>query len=265
MFELQNQQATITSVNLRKELHGDERVGAVDIGFTMTAPNTLLAQLDPQLVGTFYQGAASGQGELDGRLPDLRFPHLAMPIKWDYVGVGYEVALGYGMNDDRELRFIGCQIDKFKLDLKAGGSVDISLRVIAHPAEEDVGELYELLGGEVALSLMAPEAGKEGDEPEQAAMFGEQPEEEETEGPYDDDRGEQEQLAPVDLEADDTTYAEAVMLVQAQKAPRADYIRRKLKITASLAEEYLQRMEDEGIVTAADHSGQRTVIEMEPA
>jgi DNA segregation ATPase FtsK/SpoIIIE-like protein len=160
------------------------------------------------------------------------------------------------MNEDKELNFASCQIDKYKFDMKEGGSVEIAFRVIAHPTAEDVGELYELLGDTVNLTLTPPDQDDEEEAPEQAGMFEQQadPEEEPGEGDH-----EAEEIG--EAHAAEKLYEQAVDIVRATKAARSDYIRRKMKISVAQANEFIDRMEAQGIVTAADHSGQRAVIE----
>lgn len=49
-FELADSTAvTITNANPRRELHGEEKVRAIDISFTLTGENTLLDLLEPGL------------------------------------------------------------------------------------------------------------------------------------------------------------------------------------------------------------------------
>lgn len=252
MFQCTKQNSTITSVNLRNELHGDEQVGAVDIGITMAVPNTMLEMFDPNLVSTFYRGAVSGQAELDGRLPDLKFADLAMPVKWGYVGSGYEIALDYGMNDDRQLMFIKCQVDKFKFDMKEGGQVDIALRIIAHPKAEDVGELYELLGDEVNLTLVPPRPVNE-TEPQQEELLDSEPA---PEPKPKGKKGKAEAAAP----SVDALYAKAVAVVRATGNADANALKLELKTDYNHAATMLSRMLDEGVIEQ-DDAGQYVVVD----
>jgi hypothetical protein len=257
MFQCQKQLSTITSVNLRNELHGDEHVGAVDIGITMSVPNSMLEMFNPDLVSTFYRGPVSGQIEIDGRLPDLKFADLAMPMKWSYVGAGYEVALDYGMNEDKQLTFIKCQVDKFKFDMKPGGQVDLSLRIIAHPKAEDVGELYELLGDEVDLTLIPPQPGTETDPQQTDLLDGDEATEAAAEPKAKGKKGKAD--APVDA-----LYKKAVAVVRATQNPDANAIALELKTDFNHAATLLARMLDEGVIEQ-DDAGQYVVAEMHEA
>jgi hypothetical protein len=55
MLTLEKQKAKLTSLNLRAEVHGDERVPAADIRFSFDAPNELLSEFDPALKSSFYR------------------------------------------------------------------------------------------------------------------------------------------------------------------------------------------------------------------
>jgi len=252
MFETNHQTAEIISVNLRNELHGEEKVGAVDIGIRITAPNTMLELFDLKLLRTFYTDAASGQGELIDHLPDLRLPMLAMPVKWEYVGMGYDAHYDYGMNGDRHLRFIDCQVDKFKFDMKAGGSVEFSFRIIAHPKPEQVGELYELNGSEIELTLMAPSDVDRDDQDElQSDLL--------------DDAGgggaPQTDSAGGASELNAELYQAAVDFVQRAGKASISGIQKEFKVGYNLAARLMDRMEKEGVVSELLPGGKRKVLE----
>lgn len=79
-FELAESTAvTITNANPRRELHGDEKVRAIDISFTLKGENILLDLLEPGLREHHYFNKAvkDGQVALPGvliPLPNLRHP-----------------------------------------------------------------------------------------------------------------------------------------------------------------------------------------------
>ena len=59
---------------------------------------------------------------------------------------------------------------------------------------------------------------------------------------------------------DDDLYAQAVAIVRADKKASTSYIQRKLRLGYNRAAVLIERMEDEGIVTAPDRVGRREVI-----
>lgn len=53
-FEIEDFAAVkLNSANFRSQLHGEEHVPAVDLGFTMDAPNTILSYFDGFLLKVF--------------------------------------------------------------------------------------------------------------------------------------------------------------------------------------------------------------------
>lgn len=258
MFEPSKIEVRCVSASTNSENQGqseDTRLG-MSMYFEFQAANEMLDKFDPRLRTALYEPAISGQTDLTGHLPKLKFS-FEKPLCWPYVGLGYNAVIHpeFDVNDEFEIE--DCKIDKFQFSLKEDGVVGIKFRVYFHPDLDAVGPLCALEKHTVTLSLTPPDVVPVDDEPDaspQDELFGEALDVELVHEVPDDD-------APIDPEADDPTYREAVQLVLAQKAPRADHLRRRLKITLSLAEEYLDRMEQEGIVSAADHSGQRVVVE----
>ena len=55
-------------------------------------------------------------------------------------------------------------------------------------------------------------------------------------------------------------YAQAVAIVQADKKASTSYIQRKLRIGYNRAASLIDKMEAEGIISAADHVGRREVL-----
>ena len=55
-------------------------------------------------------------------------------------------------------------------------------------------------------------------------------------------------------------YAQAVAIVQQDKKASTSYIQRKLRIGYNRAASLIDRMEQEGLISAADHVGRREVL-----
>lgn len=55
-------------------------------------------------------------------------------------------------------------------------------------------------------------------------------------------------------------YQRAVKIVREDKRPSTSYLQRTMQIGFSLASALIERMENEGIVTLANHLGKREVI-----
>ena len=60
--------------------------------------------------------------------------------------------------------------------------------------------------------------------------------------------------------SDDDLYRQAVQIVQTDKKASTSYVQRKLRIGYNRAASIIDRMEQEGIVSAADHVGRREVL-----
>lgn len=172
-FEFQTKTpAKLAAVNVRSELHGKEHVPAVDLKIIVNAGNSILDQLDPNLLGALYYCAAPAEQDqetLDGvdpitHLPNLRFPKLGDSLNWQFTGAGYEFTLDFGLGGDSNLTIGGCNVNNIKLSAKEGGTVELSFRVQASDVDEHVlGKLAMLVQQEVEIYLVAPTPAKVAD------------------------------------------------------------------------------------------------------
>nr|WP_251010393.1 hypothetical protein [Variovorax paradoxus] len=167
-FQLENlTQVLITNANPRRELHGDERVRAIDIAFSLTGENTLLDLIEPGLREHHYFNKAmtSGQEPLPGviiPLPNLRYPKL--PLAYAYGKGekfrGYRFIWDWGTEGDHA-DFTDVVLANLHYELSEGGSVTV-MGTIQYNGEElqdnDVyGELSGLASeGEIYMKLLAP-------------------------------------------------------------------------------------------------------------
>jgi hypothetical protein len=165
MFELTDPtRATITSVTLRREMHGDDRVPAVSLGIKIVGPNTILDKLDAGLLALFYTAPAeaAAQAEIEGTqltsLPLLRSPMLdVVNVKGELEG--WSLHIDYGIDDSSAIRIGAAKVDKFRVELKEGGSVELKFRVGTSDVDEtSLGKLSMLIDSEVSITLTAPEA-----------------------------------------------------------------------------------------------------------
>lgn len=156
----------LSSVNVRSEKHGAELVPAVDLKLTVDAANDILDKFDINLKPMLYfkaEQAADDQETLDGidpvtNLPNLRFPKLEGPLKWDTMGAGYTLAIDYGLGGDSNLVMYGCEVNNFAFSPKEGGTVELGFRVqISNIDEHIIGKLAMLVQHDVNIFLTAPE------------------------------------------------------------------------------------------------------------
>lgn len=153
----------LTSVNPRKEHHGDELVQAIDLNVRWETSNEALTMFDPWLRGALFYNAAADQGQGDLTCvpevwPNLRMTKLVTPLKWDWEGVGYTMRIDHGLGGKSDLVLTGCKVKKFAITPKEGGTTFIDFQVQANVdvTKKLVGELCDLEGAEIAASLMAP-------------------------------------------------------------------------------------------------------------
>ena len=161
--------AKLTSINCRSEKHGpDDLMPAVDLSFTLDAPNTALSSFDKHLLSSIYfkseNGPIGGQGTLEGveevaALPNLRFPSMG-PLKWGKDLTGYTLTIDHGLGGKSELVLADCKVNEFRLHPKEGGTVEIKFRVQCSTSltEKTLGKLSLLVQHEIPIKLSAPEA-----------------------------------------------------------------------------------------------------------
>lgn len=156
MFELANQKAKLDSVNARAELHGEDRVPAFDLKFTVAMGNECLAFFAPELRSCLYK-KSDAQGELidEERESALRFPKMGS-FKWDWEGVGYTLTIPYGIGGSSDIVVDGININGFRITPQEGGTVLVSFRAIAHLDEKVVGPLCSLIQRETEISIDPP-------------------------------------------------------------------------------------------------------------
>jgi hypothetical protein len=163
----------LNSASFRSELHGEAHVPAVDLSFTQDVPNTALSYFDGSLLSALYycSAASSGQKIIDGVdqvLPNLRFPKLGLPLKWDDSGKGYYLEIDYGLGpDESNIELDLCTVGEFRITPKEGGTVELKYRVqvSGSPLTEKVcGKLASLIQQEMKIKLSPPQAAQTGDD-----------------------------------------------------------------------------------------------------
>lgn len=160
---------TLTKVNPRKELHGDQHMQAVDLCMSVDVPNTKLQEMAPGLLeALFYNAAAdAGQEVLEGvdlGRPNLRFPKLndgkfgLMRRKDQFAG--YTLCVEYGLGDDlSNMEFDCCKVKSLAAVLKEGGTVTLSWTCQYSGDrldQETVGKIVMLEKDIVTIELIPP-------------------------------------------------------------------------------------------------------------
>lgn len=169
MFQLvEPTEVNITNANPRRELHGEEKVRAIDLQFTLTGDNKLLDLIQDGLRMHHYcNRAADAQQESLlpqelTHLPNIRHPNL--PTVYHYQkGVklrGYRFIWDYGL-DDARVDFQDVVLANLQYEIFEGGSVEVKGAIQYNGEELQDNILYGELSGlaseePIYIKLLAP-------------------------------------------------------------------------------------------------------------
>lgn len=159
----------LTHINLRKEFHGEEKVQAIDLNFSIEGSNDLLDLVDPVLRDLHYFNRAevAGQEKLPETirvLPDLRAPKLnGQKFKYGgndkYKGYGFEQDFGLGAEAGSNIFFTDASAGKFSYETKEGGTVKLDFQVSYSGdalTDDAMTRLVRAEGEKVFIKLLAP-------------------------------------------------------------------------------------------------------------
>lgn len=160
--------AVCTNANPRRELHGDEKVRAIDLTFAITGENTLLDLIEPGLREHHYMNKAMTAGQVALPdvvipLPNLRFPYLPVSYNYTLPGKklrGYRLIRDYGLEED-SIDFSDAALGSIHYELNEGGSVKVTFSVSYNGDELQDNDLFGLLSGlasegDIHIKLLAP-------------------------------------------------------------------------------------------------------------
>lgn len=161
-------QVKLCNINIRREIHGDEHVPAIDLAMRLEGGNDLLDMLDPALRTVFYFNKAATEGqsslpEVLAVLPNLRFAKLnGMKFSWakGERHKGYFMLLDYGLGDNESnVNLDDCTVTNWRFETKEGGTVILEW-VVQYAGEKltsDVrGKLTGLTDEHIHIQLMPP-------------------------------------------------------------------------------------------------------------
>jgi|GEM_PF-1971260 len=161
-MQLIQKTVTLSHLNVRPEKHGDENVGGADLKITFIDTNELLSEFHPTLRAFLYK-ADESQGQLPGQEAALtvrRFGDLIRTLRLKHELKGADVVIGFGIGgSDIELDTV--DVDHFTVEVMEGGSTAYSFRVKCNPTGEQVSRLYEVMGGEIDMTV-TPAIEKQG-------------------------------------------------------------------------------------------------------
>jgi hypothetical protein len=275
MFQiLEFTEAHVASVTNRTESHGDEKVPAVSIGLELTAANTILDQIDPKLREALYK-AVDGQDQLPGvepATPVLRcnsIDRAVLPTSHE----GWTLQVDDGIDESEPMTFGSVKVDKFSVEPKQGGSIVLRLRCgTSDISAETLGKLGMHNGQSIWVTLKAPERKPDAidasssatDLPPEAdagSLFAQ----EHGEGPDEDGEGGDSEGGEPDADGADDLLGEAQSIVIVSGHASISGIQRELRIGYHRAARLLEALEKQGVVSAMDVAGRRTVLSVAPA
>ncbi len=165
-IEFQAVKMLLANVNVRAEVHGEDREPAGDLKFECDVDNGMLAKFDPALKGLLYYFdearerdlVGQAQAKVPGFAPDLRMPKLELPIKWDEEMLGAKCRIRVlGAKSDVGLDPV--KVNNWTISPREGGTCSITFRVQCHPDEKTFGKLATLVQQEVEVTLEAAAEG----------------------------------------------------------------------------------------------------------
>lgn len=172
IFTLVRERCLLGHLNIRTEMHGEDREAACDLKFSFSSANNLLSKLHPDLRATFYRANETRDLVNPDHMPHLRFPLLgeqAYKVEiprtrlrvHDAEDPAHDVILGGGKTNN------------FKLVMKEGGTVEWSFRCqFSKPDEDAIAKLMRVLNQVVPITLeCADEEEKPADNFEQAEQI----------------------------------------------------------------------------------------------
>lgn len=173
MFQLtEATEVNITNANPRREMHGEEKVRAIDLAFNLTGDNSLLDLIQDGLRKHHFCNRAA-DAQQDSLLPDemvhlpnIRHPNL--PTVYHYQkGVklrGFRFIWDYGL-DDARVDFQDAVLANLQYEIFEGGSVEVKGTIQYNGEELQDNILYGELSGlaseePIYIKLLAPAAAQ---------------------------------------------------------------------------------------------------------
>ena len=163
LFTLVRERCLLDNLNIRTEMHGDEREAACDLKFKFSSANNLLSKLHPDLRAAFYRANETRDLVNPDHMPHLRFPMLGQQ-SYDLEIPRTRLRVHDAEDPSHDVVLGGGKTNKFKLTLKEGGTVEWEFRCqFSKPDEEAIAKLMRVLNQVVPITL---ECADEEDQPD---------------------------------------------------------------------------------------------------
>jgi len=121
-------QVIVTNVNLRRELHGEDKKLAVDLN--------IRAEVAPAIIDSLIFGQHEKIEKLLYSGSDLRKAAGLSTIKFDTVFDKHMIVLNWSVDDEKALKFKDVKISKFVAEPKEGGMVELAFQINIQPSPE---------------------------------------------------------------------------------------------------------------------------------
>lgn len=159
---------------LAKKNGQKELTPAVQLRFMVELPNSALQMFDPALRTFLYekleQGDGGDQATLDGvpevsELPNLtRAANQLGPLQWAGGITGATLHIDHGLGGASDMELQDCEVSKFKIDPKEGGTCQVFFTVDATGVDERTfGKLSLLKKHEFPIGVRGPVVKEEAD------------------------------------------------------------------------------------------------------
>lgn len=156
------QKLMLAHMNVRSEVHGDQRQGATDLKFHVMLQNDCLAMFHPYLKTALYTKEApkTGPGEdladKASDAPHLRMPDIEWPMKWKGAMIAAKFKVKK-VGDKDMVSAADVKINGAHITAKDGGIIDLTFRAQFYPNEEQFGKLATMVQQEVELTIVPGE------------------------------------------------------------------------------------------------------------
>lgn len=225
-FQLVKERCLLSNLNVRTEMHGDEREPAVDLNFEFSGANNLLLKLHPGLRDAFYRADETKDLIDSTHMPHLRFPMLGA-LSWNLEIPRTKLRIHDADDAADDVVLGGGKTNKFKLTMLEGGTVKWQFRCqFSKPDEDSIAKLMRVLNQAIPVSLECADEEEDLDNFEQAEQI--------TKAPHSAARVEAESLfsAPptdmelspadvVELTSTDSIQESSVVSIKAKRSKRA--------------------------------------------
>lgn len=154
MFQLEAVTGKLVHINPRTEKHGDQEVPAADLKVQVIESNGMLSMFHPTLRSMLYEKDEQNE-QLEGveSLTKRRYGSLIERLRLDHKLTGAEVVIGFGLGGASDIDLDTVDVDGFSVEIMEGGSVCLTFRVKTRATGEQIKRLYEVLGGEIDITV----------------------------------------------------------------------------------------------------------------